>query len=258
MAVMLRSVDVPTRLAVGYLPGDPGKQAGEYLLRDNHYHAWPQVYFNGFGWVDMETTPGGEGSGVAIETPWITGEAIEEFPEWDVWLANPPEPPELPETGNEAGKSAAGSVGNGAFFFADELALAIVILIIAAVILAVLATPVLAARASFLRWLWHVDRDTLAFVAYDRMCNLAARVDLGPRPQQTPLEFAAGLAAAFPEQAGAFYHVTRRYVEKKFGRRESRLGLFEEAELLKARCIAFGVLLKRLGMSGVFKRVRRR
>ena len=87
------------------------------------------------------------------------------------------------------------------------------------------------------------------------MCNLAARVDLGPRPQQTPLEFASGLAAEFPEQAGAFYHVARSYVENKFGRR-GRLGLFEEAELLKARCSAFGALLKRLSLAGILKRVR--
>jgi transglutaminase-like putative cysteine protease len=256
MAVMLRSVDVPSRLAVGYLPGEPGEEVGEYLLKDKNYHAWPQVFFNGFGWVDLESTPGGAGSGVAIETPWVSAEAIAQLPQWDVWLTYPLEPPDMSDAEQAASQPKENGYNYGALFFADELGLALVIIFAGVLILTVLATPVLTLRASFYRWLWHVDRDALASLAYDKMCNLAARVDLGPRPWQTPLEFAAGLAVEFPEQAGAFHHVARSYVENKFGRR-GRLGLFEEAELLKARCSAFGALLKRLGLAGALKRVRR-
>jgi hypothetical protein len=255
MAVMLRSIDIPSRLVVGYLPGEPGEEVGEYLLKDKHYHAWPQVYFNGFGWIDLEATPGGTGSGVSIETPWISGEAIAEEPEWNVWLTYPIEPPELPQLEKKASQPEAKGSDNGAFFFADELGVALLIFLAGALIFIILATPVLALRASFYRWLWHVDRDKLTSSAYDKMCNLATRVELGPKLQQTPLEFTAVLAAEFPEQSGAFYHVTRSYVENKFGRR-GRLGLFEEAELLKARCVAFGALLTRLTLANALKRVR--
>ena len=69
---------------------------------------------------------------------------------------------------------------------------------------------------------------------------------LGPRPQQTPQEFAAGLAVELPEQNQALDDIVRAYVENKFGRREDKLGLSEEAEVLKARRDAYKGLLKRL------------
>jgi hypothetical protein len=256
MAVMLRSVDIPSRLAVGYLPGEPGKDVGEYILRDRHYHAWPQVYFPGYGWIDLEVTPGGEGTGVAIETPWVSEEAIAQLPQWDVWLLYPlPENPDLLAGDATGGASGEKTPGNGAFFLADELGLALLIIFAGALILAVLATPVLVLRLSFYRWLWYVNRTDLSSLAYDKMCSLAAMVRLGPRPQQTPLEFAAELAVVFPEQAGAISHIARSYVENRFGRK-ANTGLFEEAELLKARCRVFDVLLKRLGLAGKITRGR--
>jgi transglutaminase-like putative cysteine protease len=75
MAVMLRSVGVPTRLAIGYLPGDPGSEKGEYILRDKYYHAWTQVYFPGYGWIDIEATPSSSessGSQVTLSGPVVS------------------------------------------------------------------------------------------------------------------------------------------------------------------------------------------
>jgi transglutaminase-like putative cysteine protease len=255
MAVMLRSVGVPTRLAVGYLPGEPGKDVGEYILRDKHYHAWPEVFFSGYGWVDLEATPGGTGSGVTVESPWVSGDAIAQLPQWDVWLN--PQPPDFPDLTNDAttGASDQPVPSDGRLFFASQLGWALVIIFTGLLILVVLATPVLLLRSSFYRWLWHVNRDDLVSIAYDKMCHLAAMVGSGPRPQQTPLEFAAVLAAEFPEQAGSFQHIARTYVESKFGRR-GKPGLFEEAEILKARCNAFDALLKRLGLAGKITRGR--
>ena len=58
MAIMLRSVGVPARLATGYLPGvyDFGKSRYEVSERDAH--AWTEVYFPPYGWIDFEPTPG--------------------------------------------------------------------------------------------------------------------------------------------------------------------------------------------------------
>jgi transglutaminase-like putative cysteine protease len=257
MAVMLRSVGVPSRLAVGYLPGEPGKEPGEYILRDKHYHAWPQIYFAGYGWVDFEATPGGGGSGVAIETPWVSDEAIAQEPQWQIWQDYPLPEPQYPTSLNPAASAASDkTAGSGPFFFANELGIALLVIFAAVFIFLILATPVLALRAAFYRWLWYVDRESLASLAYDKMCNLAARVGLGPLPHQTPLEFAAVLAAEFPGQAGAFDRIARNYVESRFGHKWG-LGLFEEAELLKARCLAFDVLIKRLGLAGELIRVKR-
>ncbi len=52
--LMLRSVGIPARLAVGFAQGDPS--SGVYLVRRRDAHAWPEVYFPGVGWVEFEPT----------------------------------------------------------------------------------------------------------------------------------------------------------------------------------------------------------
>ncbi len=248
MAVMLRSVDVPSRLAVGYLPGDPGEGVGEYVLRDKHYHAWLQAYFPGYGWVDLEVTPRSAESEVSVETPWVLAGTIGEYPQYGTWQVWPTplmwDWPYDISPGEAAPKS--GTL-RGTFSFADELGQALLIIFGGAVIIMLLITPGLVFRSAFYRWLWGVDRANLASRVYDRMCSLASMVGLGPRPQQTPLEFAAELAVEFPEQAKSLDDIVRAYVEDRFGRREGKPGLFEEAEILKARCGVYNSLLQRLG-----------
>jgi transglutaminase-like putative cysteine protease len=56
-AVMARAVGLPARVAVGFTPGEL-QTDGKYHVRDEHAHAWPEVYLHGFGWVAFEPTPG--------------------------------------------------------------------------------------------------------------------------------------------------------------------------------------------------------
>ncbi len=56
MAVMLRSVGVPARIAAGYAPGELNED-GQRVIRDSDSHGWVQVYFPGYGWIDFEPTP---------------------------------------------------------------------------------------------------------------------------------------------------------------------------------------------------------
>ena len=58
MAVMLRTVGVPARLAVGYTTGDRVERREIYAVTDSHSHAWVEVYFPRFGWIPFEPTPG--------------------------------------------------------------------------------------------------------------------------------------------------------------------------------------------------------
>ncbi|HWD08522.1 MAG TPA: DUF3488 and transglutaminase-like domain-containing protein [Actinomycetota bacterium] len=61
MAVMLRTLGIPARVAVGFLPGQQaGTTAGgltSYTVTGNDAHAWPEAYFSGIGWVAFEPTP---------------------------------------------------------------------------------------------------------------------------------------------------------------------------------------------------------
>jgi transglutaminase-like putative cysteine protease len=56
MTVMARTLDIPARLAVGYLPGDRA-DSGEYVVTGRQSHAWPELYFPDAGWIRFEPTP---------------------------------------------------------------------------------------------------------------------------------------------------------------------------------------------------------
>jgi transglutaminase-like putative cysteine protease len=55
MAVLARVVGIPSRVAVGFLPGDRNGDVWTVSARDAH--AWPELYFSGYGWVRYEPTP---------------------------------------------------------------------------------------------------------------------------------------------------------------------------------------------------------
>jgi transglutaminase-like putative cysteine protease len=61
MAVMARTLGIPSRIAVGFLPGTAthAQGAGPTVFRvsSNDLHAWPELYFSGVGWVRFEPTP---------------------------------------------------------------------------------------------------------------------------------------------------------------------------------------------------------
>ena len=60
MAAMLRLAGVPSRVAVGFTPGQ--QQAdGSYVVTTDEAHAWPEAWFEGFGWVRFEPTPSQNG-----------------------------------------------------------------------------------------------------------------------------------------------------------------------------------------------------
>lgn len=57
MALMGRSLAIPSRVAVGFLrPESVGDDT--YVYSSHDLHAWPEMYFEGIGWVRFEPTPG--------------------------------------------------------------------------------------------------------------------------------------------------------------------------------------------------------
>ena len=56
-AVLAREVGLPTRVAVGFTEGYGPDAQGYYHVKDADAHAWPEVWFDGFGWVSFEPTP---------------------------------------------------------------------------------------------------------------------------------------------------------------------------------------------------------
>jgi transglutaminase-like putative cysteine protease len=62
MAVMLRAIGVPARVAVGFTQGVPDGN-GDYVINSHDAHAWVEVPFDNAGWVEFDPTPLGGGQG---------------------------------------------------------------------------------------------------------------------------------------------------------------------------------------------------
>ena len=59
-AVMARMAGLPTRINVGFTQGVM-KTPGNWVVSRQNAHAWPEVFFQGIGWVRFEPTPGPSG-----------------------------------------------------------------------------------------------------------------------------------------------------------------------------------------------------
>ncbi len=56
MVVLARSVGVPARLVIGYSRGFYEEGNRRFVVRENHAHAWVEVYFPNIGWIEFEPT----------------------------------------------------------------------------------------------------------------------------------------------------------------------------------------------------------
>ncbi len=58
MAVLLRTLGIPTRVAVGFDAGAEVNAATDtWTISNKDAHAWPEVLFPGYGWLQFEPTP---------------------------------------------------------------------------------------------------------------------------------------------------------------------------------------------------------
>lgn len=73
LAVMARTLGIPSRVAVGYAPGSPTARLTAdgnriYETTSDQLHAWTEIYFDGMGWVPFDPTPG-IGTATRFEEP---------------------------------------------------------------------------------------------------------------------------------------------------------------------------------------------
>jgi transglutaminase-like putative cysteine protease len=57
MVVMLREMGVPSRVVEGYTAGTLDPATGKFVVKELDAHAWVEVYFPLYGWVEFEPTP---------------------------------------------------------------------------------------------------------------------------------------------------------------------------------------------------------
>jgi len=58
MAVMLRTRGIPARVVTGYAMGEYDYDLHAYRVPASAAHAWVEVYFPGYGWIEFEPTAG--------------------------------------------------------------------------------------------------------------------------------------------------------------------------------------------------------
>ena len=100
MAVLSRLLGIPSRVAYGFTAGSPIGD-DEWVVSTHDAHAWPELYFQGAGWLRFEPTPSGaDGQGSAFAPAYT-----------DVPTGPSSGPAGQPEAGTSPGSPAGGNAG---------------------------------------------------------------------------------------------------------------------------------------------------
>jgi transglutaminase-like putative cysteine protease len=87
MAVMLRSLRIPSRMVTGFHGGEFNDLTGQYVVRASDAHSWVEAYFPGSGWISFDPTPAG---GLPTRGGWsrmrLYADAAASF--WREWIIN--------------------------------------------------------------------------------------------------------------------------------------------------------------------------
>jgi transglutaminase-like putative cysteine protease len=189
MIMLSRTIGIPARMAIGFLPGRI--EDGHHVVRAADAHAWPELYFTGLGWVRFEPTPGSRSgappaysladapsTGTTTPTPGATSTAA-------------PVPSQRPDTerGVTQQEATGGSTASPLIWLQDNWQ---VLLVLLAGILGTLVLPIGA-------WVRRVRarrqaRDEAARIEADWAALLSRLGDLGVVPPE----------GATPRQSGQF------------------------------------------------------
>ena len=87
MAVMLRSLRIPSRMVTGFHGGEFNDLTGQYVVRASDAHSWVEAYFPGSGWISFDPTPAGS---LPTRGGWsrmrLYADAAASF--WREWIIN--------------------------------------------------------------------------------------------------------------------------------------------------------------------------
>nr|WP_199432035.1 DUF3488 and transglutaminase-like domain-containing protein [Qaidamihabitans albus] len=115
MAVMLRTLGIPSRVAVGFTTG---YSTGDYrAITSQDAHAWVEVYFGEEGWVSFDPTPLSDGRGFV--PPYLRPDDVpgDQAPSADDEVPNASSAPETPTSESAAAQApeTGGQGGRGVF-----------------------------------------------------------------------------------------------------------------------------------------------
>ena len=87
MAVMLRTLGIPSRVVTGFRSDEFNDLTGNYVVRAKDAHAWVEAYFPGYGWQTFDPTPaGGNGTPQGWNRLALYVDAMSSF--WRDWVVS--------------------------------------------------------------------------------------------------------------------------------------------------------------------------
>ncbi|MFJ5955552.1 DUF3488 and DUF4129 domain-containing transglutaminase family protein [Paenarthrobacter sp. NPDC092416] len=241
MAVMARLEGIPSRIAVGYAPGRlTGESVAlvgqgsfpEYEVDARDAHAWPELYFEGLGWVPFEPTPSrGVVPDYATDAS-VAGSLSTNLDEKEV-LTDPATPPPgtVPLPGVET--PAAGAAGGSPLPLVGAVAAAVLLLA------AFLGSPRMSRTVLRMRRLRRRQapedpealppgyQDPAPALAWAELQDLATDYGVPSTPSETPRHFSARLrsSAVLGESGGlddaahaAVESLTSDFERQRYGR----------------------------------------
>jgi len=214
MVVLLRSLNVPARLAQGYAGGTLDPQTNSYVVRESIGHSWPEVFFPGYGWQRFEPTPASYAS-VPVRPAQ---------PEANGGEAGATPPLGLPEAlqrerdllDDELNRLRDTEVDLAAIRAAQEQRLAqerMQRLLIGGGVLAVLLAAVGLFFLSLRRELRGLSPSTAAYL---RLSRMAAWAGLAQEQHVTPYEYGGELARQLPQQRDHVRRIVDAYVAERY------------------------------------------
>jgi transglutaminase-like putative cysteine protease len=219
MVVMARAVGIPARLVAGYTAGEYLAEKGRWRVREKNAHAWVEVFFPRYGWVEFEPTsvqlPIVRVSRTEGETrPLIPRERPLRIPEG----VEVPEESKLPPPAPPPQAFALPSPERFKKFW--PLVPGLAALMMGLRVIQLKLEPPELRPASRL---------------YLRLLRLGWLAGIKARPSQTPLEYLESLTKLFPEKAEPFRKVVCFYLQERFSPEppdeEVLLGLEKELSL---------------------------
>jgi transglutaminase-like putative cysteine protease len=217
MAVMLRSVGVPARLAYGYFRGELDDVTGNYIISGLNSHAWVEVYFPNYGWITFESVP----TSSQATTEDISREDIISDGNYNLVCSDNEVLPFWMIEGEPPGTGDTRRASPMPFVF-KFLGVAILLTI-----------AFFAVRQLFNRRVNKLKRIRTATDAYDRMRYLAGEGDLGIFDHETPFEFSRRLTEYLPVQEENINSIVQAFVTVQYSPRKE-LGERSVAWLQKA------------------------
>ncbi|MEX0985067.1 MAG: transglutaminaseTgpA domain-containing protein [Actinomycetota bacterium] len=232
MAMLLRSIGIPARIAVGFTRGDPLPGEQGWSVTTDDLHAWVEVPFEGYGWLAFEPTPGRANPTAATYASRSFAQSCETSAAGCGASSGPREGPgggtglNDPKRGFgvEGDPGLAPLGGSGSFDAGRSVTWWLSIALVAALAIALavlLAWPFVrrARRRRAIRRAGPAPR-ALVLAIYDACCRDARDLGVPRAPGETPEEYAWRLASVIPVATESVGRLSRLAERAAYGPRE--------------------------------------